>query len=113
MQQPPEPSPEEQRPLAQGSVMPPDAHRAASPALAAASQPPHDSKPSPYRVSTAGLRPAGSPIASTRLGVAAPAKVSRPQPVVQPEPGGSRLWLIVGIVFALAAGVALALVIAS
>ena len=76
---------------------------------------PYSSEPRPATPSQppfAGLRPPGM-VPATKLGVAAPPKISRPHPVIDRRPGGSRVWLVIGVVLALAAGVALALVIAT
>jgi hypothetical protein len=69
-------------------------------------------RPSSSQPSFAGLR-TGAGIPSTKLGVAAPVRTSRPHPVASARRGGSRVWLVIGVVLALAAGVALALVIAT
>ena len=64
-------------------------------------------------VSTSGLRPPGTGIPTTKMGVAPPpASRTRPPQVATKQPGG-RMWLIVGVVLALAAGVAIAIVIAT
>jgi eukaryotic-like serine/threonine-protein kinase len=68
--------------------------------------------PSSFGPSSAGLR-TGATVPRTKLGVPPPpVTISRRQPIATVA-DGSRVWLIVGIVLALAAGVALALVIAS
>jgi hypothetical protein len=77
------------------------------------STPPPMTPPPDSRNSNAGLRQAAMPVA-TKFGVPPPpARNTRPHPVEAARPRSSRLWLVVGIVLALAAGVALALVIAT
>ena len=74
---------------------------------------PHPPSQPPLGASGAGLRTTAT-VPRTKLGVPPPpVTVSRPRAIVTAPRRGSRVWLIVGILLALAAGVALALVIAT
>jgi serine/threonine-protein kinase len=68
----------------------------------------------PAAISSPALRPAAVPSGSTRLGVPPPpVRVSRPQSAAPPVPAReNRTWLILGALLVIAAGVALAIVLA-
>jgi eukaryotic-like serine/threonine-protein kinase len=64
--------------------------------------------------SISGIRQPGTGIPTTKMGVPPPPMSPTRSPKLKvKEPSGSRLWLIVGVVLALAAGVAIAIVIAT
>ena len=69
----------------------------------------------PPQVSSPALRAAGAVQGSTTLGVPPPpVRVSRPDiAAVMPKPRENRLWLVLGALLAIAAGVALAIVLAT
>jgi hypothetical protein len=68
------------------------------------------------QMSSPALRPATAPGGSTRLGVPPPpVRVSRPEisAVMPAKRRENRLWIIVGALLAIAAGIALALALAT
>jgi serine/threonine protein kinase len=78
--------------------------------------PVHDSGQAHQLAATSGLRPNTGigPVPRTKLGVPPPPMTTRRAPAVKHSPKPTRrLWMIVGIVLALAAGVAVAIVIAT
>ncbi|MDQ3296305.1 MAG: protein kinase [Myxococcota bacterium] len=107
-------------PLSQGDSRASQPHLAAPQSTRQPSQPPAKSThgggrstgPSQsLRTSASGLAQPHVPLSKTKLGVApAAARVSGPQPASTSPPARSHLWLIVGALLAIGAGVVLALV---